>query len=53
MLEEFDDLAMDDLEYILENLESECHNYSVYRTWATDDYNERLNWLITYKMTEL
>jgi hypothetical protein len=25
----------------------------VYRTWATDDYNERLNWLITYKMTEL
>lgn len=53
MLEEFDDLAMDDLEYILENLESECHNYSVYRTWVTDDYNERLNWLITYKMTEL
>lgn len=53
LLNNFDDLAEDDLSYILDNLESDCPIYPVNWTWATDDYNERLNWLITYQMVWL
>lgn len=51
ILNEFDEFIIDDLQYILDNLESENHDYDAYRTRDTDDYNERLNWLITYQMT--
>lgn len=52
-LDDFDEIVEDDLMYILDNLESENHEYWTYRTWATDDYNERLNWLITYQIAQL
>ena len=53
IIDEFDELAKDDLRYILENLESENHDYDVYWTWGTDDYNVRLNWLLTYQIVQL
>ena len=46
----FDEFIRDDITYILDNLESWNHNYETYRTRDTDDYNVRLNWLITYQM---
>lgn len=52
-LNEFDDIVQDDLMYILNNLENENREYVTYRTRATDDYNERLNWLITYQIAQL
>ena len=52
-IDEFDEFAEDDLMYILGNLESENHDYVTYRTRKTDDYNERLNRLITYQITQL
>lgn len=53
VLNEFDEFAKDDLRYILGNLESGNKNYDIYRTRATEDYNERLNWLITYQIVDL
>lgn len=53
ILDEFDEYAKDDLGYILGNLESWNQDYDIYWTRATDDYNERLNWLLTYQMVTL
>lgn len=52
LLKEFYDLYIaSEIEYIFDNLEnSTSENYSEW-TRATDDYNERLNWLITYSMS--
>lgn len=47
---DFDDLIRDDVRYILDNLESNNPDYDGGWTRYTDDYNERLNWLITYQM---
>lgn len=52
-LKEFDMFVREDLEYILENLEGWENNYTVWRERATNDYNERLNRLITYQMVML
>jgi hypothetical protein len=53
VLDEFDVFARVDLEYILENLESGNKEYSSRREWGTNDYNVRLNRLITYQMSIL
>ena len=49
ILNEFDIFAEVDLEYILGNLESWNKEYDEYREWKTNNYNERLNRLITYQ----
>lgn len=53
VLNEFDGFVEDDLRYVLDNLESGNKDYDIYRTRATNDYNERLNWLITYQLVNL
>lgn len=53
ILSDFDTYPEDDLRYVLDNLESGNKDYDIYRTRATDDYNERLNWLITYQLVNL
>lgn len=52
LLNKYDNLYIEpELDYIFDNLEdTTSENYSE-RTRGTDDYNERLNWLITYSMS--
>ena len=53
LLDMFDTYAIDDLSYIVENIEEDNQNYGNGWTRYTDDYNERLNRLITYQMVRL
>lgn len=45
----FDAFAETDLQYVLDNLESWNKEYDIWREWKTNDYNERLNRLLTYQ----
>lgn len=53
VLDYFDTFAEVDLQYILDNLESGNKEYETWRERETNDYNERLNRLITYQMVRL
>lgn len=53
VLKSFDSFAMADLDYILDNMEDHNDMYEIWREWETDDYNVRLNRLITYQMVWL